>query len=91
MKLTESEKQIVLELQDWSKRMKSKFGSYVLEINNKKFDWGEALCRQRFGHNFKSFMREHNITKPSEEDLKAAHQWEAGETPSWVKGYANNE
>ena len=83
--LLPEQKQIVINVLEWAKRMSQKYGDIVLDHNNKQYDWGQALCRERFGINWESYMRNHNIAIPTQDDLDRALEWEDGNIPDWVK------
>jgi hypothetical protein len=83
--LLPEQKQVVVSVLEWAKRMSKNYGNTVLDKNNKQYDWGQALCRERFGINWESHMRTNNIAIPTQEDLNRALEWEDGNAPDWVK------
>ena len=65
----------------WIKRMSKKFGGVVVEKNGKRWDWGQALCRERYGENW---IEENLPNEPDNEAVLIAQNWERGEIPDWV-------
>ena len=87
MTLSKNEKQIVLAVIEWANRMSISNGKTVIDSNEKRFDWGQALCREQFGPNWINHMINNNIIIPTQEDLDKALDWEKGNKPDWVLGY----
>lgn len=71
---------------NWIQRMSYKFGGIVYTKNGKKLDWGQALCRERWGKNWNKILTEKNIIHPDNKDIKIAKEWEkSGIFPLWAK------
>ena len=87
MNLSKSELNIITKIIEWSKRMKSKHGTIILDSKNIKHDWGQGLCRTLFGHNWEDYMKNNNILIPTEDHLETALDWENGNTPDWISKY----
>ena len=85
MSLEEQQKQVVLGVFEWVKRMNEKHGNTVYSISGELFDWGQALCREQFGEDWQNYMISNNILMPTQEDLDRAIRWEEGEVPEWVR------
>ena len=65
---------------DWIARMGQKYDGIVYEKTGKKWDWGQALCRECYGPDWNDIVPE----SPSWEDIERAKRWETGEIPDWV-------
>ena len=85
LNIKEEQKRIVLEIFEWVKRMNEKYGLVVTSVLGVKYDWGQALCREQFGTDWKNYMASNNIYLPTQEDLDRALEWENGNIPNWVK------
>ena len=71
---------------DWIKRMSDKFGGIVYTKDGQKFDWGQALCRERWGKNWNEILTKKNIVSPDYKDIEIAKEWEeTGIFPFWTK------
>lgn len=62
-------------------------GRFVIGDGGKEYRWKQALCRERYGLKYKSYMKLHRLVNVDDQALQIAIQWEDGETPSWVEGY----
>jgi len=78
------EKTVILGILGWAKRMSENFGETIIDRNDNQFDWGQALCRERFGPDWQQYMQNNNISKPTNADLDRALEWENGITPDWI-------
>jgi len=67
----------------WIQRMGGRFGGSVFDREGGPsygWDWGQALCRERYGLDWNSQVHE----TPDEEDVRIAQEWEAGKWPDWA-------
>jgi len=85
--ITQNQKEVVIEILNWAKRMKEKYGDIVVSKTGDNYDWGEALCREQFGPDWQHYMISNDITIPTKKDLLRAIEWEKGDEPSWVNSY----
>jgi len=84
MDLFAEHKIVILDIFEWVKRMTEQNGSVVYAKDGEKLDWGQALCREQFGTDWKHYMMENNISIPTKVDLERALEWENGNIPDWV-------
>ena len=84
MDLFGEHKVVIVEIFNWVKRMTDLHGPDVLAEDGEKLDWGQALCREQFGVDWKHYMMENNISMPTKSDLEKAIEWEKGNIPDWV-------
>jgi|APSaa5957512535_1039671.scaffolds.fasta_scaffold84117_3 hypothetical protein len=84
MELLPEQKIIIVSIVNWAKRMTELYGDTVVSKDGTSYDWGQALCRERFGVNWEDHMVTHNIAIPTRDDLGRALEWEEGEIPDWV-------
>ena len=74
--------------------MSSKHGGIVYDNDGNAFDWGQALCRQVYGHDWSNdpnYIRDNNlpIDKPAPIYLlEAASNWQKNGKPEWAN-YTN--
>jgi hypothetical protein len=75
---------------DWISRMANKYDGIVYDHNGKRWDWGQAICREMYGEDWmhhEEFERIDNLedTKPvPDEVIGRAIEWENGKWPEWV-------
>ena len=84
MELLPEQQVVILEVLEWVKRMRTKNGPIVRAKDGEEFDWGQALCREQFGVEWKKYMCIHDIAAPTKNDLDRAIRWEKGEIPDWI-------
>lgn len=78
--LTFDERKRVRWVLDWTSRMARKHGGTVYEKNGKRWDWGQALCRECYGEGWNDIVPE----TPSWDDIARADRWEKEDIPDWV-------
>lgn len=85
MPITEDQKRIIKDVLSWTVRMGDKYGEKVFSNDGDELDWGQALCREIYGKDWKNYMSENGITIPEQKDLDRANQWEISELhPEWL-------
>lgn len=67
---------------DWIGRMAHRWGGTVFDRTDatKKYDWGQALCREQYGPGWNDVVGE----DPTPEDVERAKVWEEGDWPEWA-------
>ena len=66
----------------WIERMGEKYGGTVYDKNGKRWDWGQALCRECYGEGWNDNPELPDT--PTQDDIEKAKQWENGNMPEWV-------
>ena len=80
---------------DWLRRMSKRFtpvtGAVVDLETGKRWDWGQAICRDVYGADWCDSPEFKAADQPGPGDpcpdalLDAARRWEAGEWPTWAR------
>jgi hypothetical protein len=76
----------------WIGRMANNFGGEVFDRElNRIWDWGQALCRLRWGKDwmnnqeFRDLESQAPSPLPDDTDVANAKAWETGQWPEWAK------
>jgi len=72
---------------NWITRMGGKYGGTVYDTKGGLWDWGQALCRQVWGHEWSksdAWKEADSGDDVPAEIVEAAKAWEAGEWPAWA-------
>ena len=79
----------------WIQRMSKRFtpstGAVVDLETGKRWDWGQAICRDVYGPDWATSPAFKEDDMPSQDGpcpnavLDAARRWEAGEWPAWAR------
>ena len=64
---------------EWIGRMSRKYGGTVTTNDGEKLDWGQALCRARYGKDWNKITTEEGIEEPDDEAVTIAMKWERKE------------
>ena len=76
---------------NWTTRMGKTYGHTVHDKRGKRWDWGQALCREIHGFDWMNSPEFRVIEEiPPEEPapafiIEAAKKWENGAIPEWVE------
>lgn len=68
-------------------KMVKKYDGVVYAKDGKRYDWGQALCRARYGENWKNdpeYLQENESSEPFPETINLAKEWLKGNVPDWV-------
>ena len=71
-------------LVEWCNRMSKMHGSIVYDKNGDKLDWGQAICREWYGENWKELVDDNIPIEQLKKVVKRADEWEKGSIPDWV-------
>jgi len=82
--LPEEERKRVNITLDWTYRMAMKYGGTVYEKNGKRWDWGQAICREQYGPNWSHLPEGELPETPTNDDIVRMVEWEEGDIPDWV-------
>ena len=69
---------------DWVHRMAGKHGGIVHDIDGPSLDWGQALCRGRYGLGWNAILSSEQIESPDLDAIVLAAGWERGSLPDWM-------
>ena len=69
---------------DWIHRMCEKYGGIVYDNDGPTLDWGQAICRGRYGLEWSGILSEKQIDRPDIEAILLAREWEKGLLPDWM-------
>lgn len=76
---------------DWTSAMTKKHGATVVDKSGKRWDWGQALCRQLHGEdwmNHPEFQRLNDAEVAPQYVLDECKRWaETDKQPEWVEGF----
>jgi len=61
--------------------MAERFGGTVYGCDGKRYDWGQALARERYGENWNAVVPD----EPDTEALRIALEWKDGKWPEWAQ------
>lgn len=89
--LPREEEELVHWVLDWIDRMAKHYGGTVYDKNGKRWDWGQALCRECYGEDWNTEIGRLNVQTPSPEDIDRAKRWEEGELPEWFLNQAKED